>query len=435
MSGANGQHDDDLVLREAITRAHQRMHITVPDNPHNLHSMAMAYRRRGFSVIPVDAKKKSHRGLEWTEFQTEIAPESTVREWFQDPTVKAIGIITGAVSGDLFVRDYDILSRYDEWAAAHPDLAHELPTAKTPRGAHVYGSFKVDGILTGEDGELRGNGGYVLAPPSLDGKYKWIVPLPPEGQPIPAVDPVTAGLWVPKSCNREGREHREDREHTENREDPRGTKRTERTERTESIQENRRDGREIRNTDFAVALEEVIRNALPKAPGQRHKAVFRLCRGLKGMPELKDAGFPKLRPYVVRWHKAALPFIQTKPFDETWADFVDGWERVQFAGQGPLELALARADNGTLPPQAAAYETPQLRRLVALCRELGALDTTGLFYLGSRSAASVLQVIDASTVHRWLKMMAADCIIQVVEVGENRPGGRATRYRWMGGTK
>ena len=57
--------------------------------------------------------------------------------------------------------------------------------------------------------------------------------------------------------------------------------------------------------------------------------VFELARALKAIPALADAEARDSRDPVRRWHERALPIIGTKPFDETWADFVTAWPRVK----------------------------------------------------------------------------------------------------------
>ena len=115
---------------------------------------------------------------------------------------------------------------------------------------------------------------------------------------------------------------------------------------------------------------QVIQRTLPSGAGQRHRALFQLARELKAIPEMADAPWDKLKTVVRQWHELALPEIRTKPFDDSWFEFVESWKAIRWAAnQGPFEDILAKAV-ATTPPVALKYENPQIRLLVSLCCEL-----------------------------------------------------------------
>jgi len=168
-----------------------------PSGPQTFLESALAYDRRGWSVIPI--KHKSPKGKEpacrWSRYQSERPTQATLGRWFSNGKLDGLAVILGPVSGNLVCRDFDELDAYDRWADEHPDLATTLPTVETARGRHVYATAATDRILQLQDGEVRG-GGYCLLPPSrhpTGAEYRWLVPLP-EG-PLPEIDPVAAG-WV-----------------------------------------------------------------------------------------------------------------------------------------------------------------------------------------------------------------------------------------------
>ena len=77
--------------------------------------------------------------------------------------------------------------------------------------------------------------------------------------------------------------------------------------------------------------------------GKRHRRLFDLARELKAIPALASADLARLKPIVRNWHQAALPIIRTKPFDETWLDFAESWDKVRFPkGQGPMCTIFSR---------------------------------------------------------------------------------------------
>jgi hypothetical protein len=167
---------------------------------------------------------------------------------------------------------------------------------------------------------------------------------------------------------------------------------------------------------------------LPAAEGQRHRAVFELARRLKALLRLKDAPAADLKPIVQRWHQLALPVIRTKPFEETWLDFVEGWQRVKFpAGTGPLEALWSKALAEALPPAAMVYEQEGVRRLVALCNQLQRAAGQATFFLACRTAGALLGV-DHTTAWRWLRLLEVDGVLRRISTGSTRTH-RANEYR------
>jgi Bifunctional DNA primase/polymerase, N-terminal len=152
----------------------------------------------GWRIIPV-INKRPLPGLTWKR-----PPDFTaIAHLFDDPRVTGLAVVLGQVSGNLAVRDFDSVSGYEIWAAQYPELASTLPTVVTSRGRHVYARTEVPCKTTHfEDGELRGEGAYVVVPPSRHETghvYRWEI-FPFGG--IPTVDPaMLVGTTNPKSQN------------------------------------------------------------------------------------------------------------------------------------------------------------------------------------------------------------------------------------------
>jgi hypothetical protein len=216
------------------------------------------------------------------------------------------------------------------------------------------------------------------------------------------------------------------------------------TERTEKTEENRDNGSSLSPSSPSSpssllhhAVAAAIRDSLPTAPGQRNRQVFELARALKAIPWLADAPVDSLKPYVRQWHQQALPHITTKPFEETWIDFFSAWPKVKFPkGAEPMVAVLERAKAATPPRAAAQYESPGVRLLVSLCRELQRMAGDQPFFLGCRTAAGLLGLKnrngedDHVTAWRWLRLLMHDKIIEEVEKGD-RAKRRASRYRYL----
>jgi P4 family phage/plasmid primase-like protien len=118
----------------------------------------------GFSVFPVELRGKRPLGA-WKAFQTVRPPIEQVRQWASRPS--NIGIATGAVSG-LLVLDLDSADAIEE---AERRGIPDTVTVRTAKGRHVYfrhpgGTIgNRAGLLPGWD--IRGDGGYVVAPGSV----------------------------------------------------------------------------------------------------------------------------------------------------------------------------------------------------------------------------------------------------------------------------
>ncbi len=155
---------------------------------------ALAYRRKGFSVIPIKPKDKKPL-ISWESYQKEPPAEAMIRHWFESWPTANVGIVTGAVS-DAVVIDLDSAEAKEKIKALVPnyDLG-AVPRVRTGRGGyhlffkHPGGSIQTRaGILPKTD--VRADGGYVVTAPSVHetGKsYVWEVPisaglpnLPPE---------------------------------------------------------------------------------------------------------------------------------------------------------------------------------------------------------------------------------------------------------------
>lgn len=376
---------------------------------------ALAYHRLGFSVVPAHPTKKKPAKM-WGGKQNERADEKDLRFWFENPNSRyRIGVVCGPVSGNLVVRDFDSMAAYEQWASEYPSLAETLPTVETGRpGRHVYLRSK-NRLKTQvfDDGEFRGSGAFVVAPPSkheTGPAYQWTRGIPEE---IPEIDPEQAGLlrcWAPTS------------------DAPGGAGATESTESTESTEDIVSVLSVARRADVASA----IRQTLPTSEGWRHHRLFEFARRLKAIPDLAEKTAADLRDVVLEWHREALPTISTKDFETTFWDFSEGWERVRYpAGSDPVQIAFGQAMKDDAPKCAKPYENPKVQLLVKLCRRLQQTAGTNPFFLACRTAGELLEEAHF-TAWRWLKGLAGDGVLELAEKNQVAGGRRAFRYRYLG---
>lgn len=146
-----------------------------------LHEAARRLCRRGLSVIPVGRDKKPL--VKWERYQKAAADAKQVDEWWTRWPDANVGVVTGAVSG-VVVLDAD----GDDGRASLKalDTLATTPLTKTGRGYHQFfahpgANFTIGnraGLAPGLD--VRGDGGYVILPPSRHASgvaYAWLTPL------------------------------------------------------------------------------------------------------------------------------------------------------------------------------------------------------------------------------------------------------------------
>jgi hypothetical protein len=73
----------------------------------------------------------------WIPYQTRMPTDEELVAWFGGKTRRNIGVVTGAISGNLVFCDIDSKVIYAEWAKAYPQIAEPAPTQETRKGFHV----------------------------------------------------------------------------------------------------------------------------------------------------------------------------------------------------------------------------------------------------------------------------------------------------------
>jgi hypothetical protein len=170
---------------------------------------ALAYRRRGWSVVPVEPRGKRPL-VRWEAFQKEAASEQQIRDWLRRWPDANLGIVTGAVSG-IVVLDVD--PRHDgeeslfELTHRHGGLPETPEVLTGGGGRHLYfrhpGQALRNRVAVAAGIDLRGDGGLVVAPPSLHPsakRYEWEVSHHPDDM-APAAMPE----WLLALCRGETR--------------------------------------------------------------------------------------------------------------------------------------------------------------------------------------------------------------------------------------
>lgn len=142
---------------------------------------ASEYLERGWGVIPLERAGKRPALRTWKEFQERRPTREEIAFWFRGPKPRHtnIGIVTGGISGLVGV-DFDSPQAERSWLESRP---HSPLMVRTGSGnAHLYYRLNPDVKvqnrvhLGGKNLDLRGDHGYLVAPPSqhpCGGLYLW----------------------------------------------------------------------------------------------------------------------------------------------------------------------------------------------------------------------------------------------------------------------
>lgn len=133
---------------------------------------ARRYLAAGFSLIPCKYKKPDLRT--WQEYTVKRPTLREVNQWFEEDEIgQSIGLVLGQVSHNVVVVDLDGMSAAYVFKNKFPQLLNtRIVFSGSKQGFHLY--YRVDelpinmNVRVPDVGgfEIRGNGQYVIAPPS-----------------------------------------------------------------------------------------------------------------------------------------------------------------------------------------------------------------------------------------------------------------------------
>lgn len=144
--------------------------------PYTIQGYIRLYRCLGFNVFPLKPHKKDEfLTSSWKEFQIRIITEQEIGKFWPGITENNVAIVTGSISGNLWVLDFDTVEAYEK--AFTPEERKKLEEStlvvKTGKGVHVYFRAKPEIEVKNQAHEtpfghvdVRGTGGYVVAAPS-----------------------------------------------------------------------------------------------------------------------------------------------------------------------------------------------------------------------------------------------------------------------------
>lgn len=162
------------------------------------HDAARDYAQRGWRVVPILAGTKRPAITRWTEHAT-TQPATIDTWWGGEYTDCGVGIVTGAESG-IWVLDVDDPDSLADLEARYEPLPATLTSLTGSGGTHIFFRWPTDGRDIRNDAgrrlgpklDIRGNGGQVVAAPSIHPTtgvaYAWDAGMPDE--------PVDAPAWL-----------------------------------------------------------------------------------------------------------------------------------------------------------------------------------------------------------------------------------------------
>ncbi len=138
----------------------------------NLIDCALKYQELGFSIIPVKQDKRPL--IKWEEFQNRKATKEEIKDWFNKSKAVGVGVVTGAISGIVVV---DV-----EAGGETKDLPPTVMSKTGGGGWHFFykhpGRLVKNAVRIRDKMDIRGDGGFVVVPPSLHAsgkRYEWLV--------------------------------------------------------------------------------------------------------------------------------------------------------------------------------------------------------------------------------------------------------------------
>jgi len=289
-----------------------------------------------------------------------------------------------------------------------------LPDSWTVRtgsgGQHLYFSVPADMRIRNRTDwrpglDIRGAGGYVIAPPSSHvlGGYAWLKltgDRPPEasadllaclksksssvGKQETYIDNKTISIYVSSA--------------------PVSTATLQRID------------------DEKTKKHGIIQRQAVVTPGTRHLRLLNMSAEFNRLLELRGQPADFFLPYLYKWFDASKENIRAN-WHETVADWKSIWDSQDHSYRSPVEQAFEAAMAKPFPPIAARYKAWNMKRLIALAYELQATcaKDNGSWFLSCRTVADLLGVR-----HPWawkcLYRLCCDGVLEKVEAPESETG-------------
>ena len=196
VGGRHGTDVEGVERNSACDHCDARMefeHTRRIDSMVSINEAIHEYMGRGWSIIPIRAGDKRPL-VRWEEFQHRHPSEAEARGWLRQWAEAGIGVVTGAISG-LVVVDVDAghggNESLEQLEREHGPMPTTVKCGTGGGGRHFYFAHP-GGVVRNKIGlapgvDIRADGGYVVAPPSLHAsglRYVWVEGRTPESSAI-----------------------------------------------------------------------------------------------------------------------------------------------------------------------------------------------------------------------------------------------------------
>jgi hypothetical protein len=191
------------------------------------------------------------------------------------------------------------------------------------------------------------------------------------------------------------------------------------------------------STGILSKIDEAVNMTFPRHKGVRNDQLQELGKWLIRIPEVRDKDAEWFKPVIRLWLARAEPFIGPRDFNESWEEWLYIWTiwLDPSLDNNPIIKAAEMMKTKPIPPiPAKGYRSETARRLVALCAMLSkiAADEDGVFYISCRDGARALLLdpeVYCKFVSSVFRQMIEDGILE--RVGEHVKGSmKAQRYRY-----
>ena len=141
---------------------------------------AKKYIQNGFSIFPVDLTKDEKGkwvkkpAVPWKEYQTRLATDEELHQWFDSQKHNGLGLATGKISG-VVVLDVESTAKEEDVVGLNSNIISKTISG----GKHFYYKWNHEIRNTvkirNKAIDFRGDGGYVVLPPSSSesAEYSW----------------------------------------------------------------------------------------------------------------------------------------------------------------------------------------------------------------------------------------------------------------------
>ena len=185
---------------------------------------------------------------------------------------------------------------------------------------------------------------------------------------------------------------------------------------------------------FSVhSVEDALRVSTPTMPHQNYRLALHLARSVKALELQAGKRFTpgQHRDIHHRWLTRAAQFLRPGQTQEDYfMEYLNAYKLAKYPlGSAAVAQAMIAAKKNPLPPNVLTWaDSPDVRLLVAICRELQAIAGKEPFYLSARMVQRIFKHDTHATGAKWLRSF---CVMQILAETEKGRGLRASRYRWI----